>query len=100
MGRLATWAGPLTFGVYLIHDNPALRESLLKMRLESFNQLPFYLLPAAVLAAWLAVYGVSLVLEQLRTKLFTLLRVDALCMRWEGGLRRLAARLLPDAPKP
>ena len=100
VGRLATWAGPLTFGVYLIHDNPALRESLLKMRLESFNQLPFYLLPAAVLAAWLAVYGVSLVLEQLRTKLFTLLRVDALCMRWEGGLRRLAARLLPDAPKP
>ena len=105
MGRkLPKWLGkttcalaPLTFGVYLIHDNPLVREYLIKMRLTVLAGLNPVLMLSGLFACWAGVYGVCLLMEWLRTRLFAVLKVSALCERIEKRLFAWANRVFPDA---
>ena len=96
LGRFACWAGPLTFGVYLIHEQPAVRRTLLTLRLAALSGLSAPLLMLALLGLWLAVYGGALALEWLRSRLFVLCRADRLCQRAGERLTAWVCRLLPE----
>ena len=52
---------------------------------------------AGLFACWAGVYALCLLMEWLRTKLFALLRVPALCSRLETLLFRGVQRSFPDA---
>ncbi|MBR6570882.1 MAG: hypothetical protein IKK75_10570, partial [Clostridia bacterium] len=97
LAKAAAFLSPLTFGVYLIHDHPLVREYLIKMRLTVLANLnPVWML-AALFACWAGVYAVCLLIEWLRTRLFSLLRVPALCERMEKRLCQWTDRLFPEA---
>ena len=95
LAKAATALSPLTFGVYLIHDNPLVRKHLISMRLTALaNGSPIAML-LGLFICWAGLYAACLVLEWLRLKLFERLRVPALCARCETLLlRRFSA---PDA---
>lgn len=97
LSKTATVLSPLTFGVYLIHDNPLLREHLIKMRLTGLANLNPVLMLGGLFACWAGVYGLCLLLEWLRTKLFAALKVSALCERLEKKLFVWTDRVFPDA---
>lgn len=88
---------PLTFGVYLIHDNPLVRKHLIKMRMTALAGLNPVLLILGLFACWAGLYAVCLLMEWLRTKLFALLRVPALCEHAEKRLFQWADRRFPEA---
>jgi len=83
LGRAASALSPLTFGVYLIHDHPLVREYLLKMKLAGLANLNPVLMLSGLFACWAGVYGLCLALEWMRFRLFAALKTAALCERLE-----------------
>jgi len=97
LSKAVTILSPLTFGVYLIHDNWLIREHLIKMRLTALAELNPALMLPGLFACWAGVYAVCLLIEWLRTKLFALLRISDLCTRAENRLFQWEDRLFPKA---
>lgn len=97
LNKTAAALSPLTFGVYLIHDNPLVREHLIKMRLVGLARLNPVLMLGGLFVCWAGVYGVCLLIEWLRTKLFAALKVSALCERLEKKLFVWADLVFPQA---
>lgn len=88
--RMIAVLSPLSFGVYLIHDNPLVREHLVISSTASLAGLsPLHLL-LALAGCWAGVYAVCLLMEYLRTKLFALLHIPALCTAAEKRLLQWA----------
>lgn len=87
--RVVSALSPLTFGVYLIHDHPMVRQRLMYMRFASFNQLGTPVLLMAIAGSVAAVFAACALMEWLRGKLFALLRVDAGCAWLEAKARKL-----------
>ena len=82
---------PLTFGVYLIHDHPLVREHLMKMRFAPLNQLPPVQLVLMLLGCQLLIYALCLMAEFCRAKLFSLLGVQKKCQQLQDRLQRFCA---------
>lgn len=75
IGRVCTVLSPLTLGIYLIHDNASVRMPLWKI----FNVTQFinsgYLIVVLIGSA-IVIFTTCLVLEWIRTKIFTIVGVD------------------------
>ena len=97
LAKAASVLSPLTFGVYLIHDNPLVREYLIKMKLTGLAGLSPAGMLAGLFACWAGVYALCLALEWGRAKLFDLLKVPSLCVRAENRLFQWAQRRFPGA---
>lgn len=97
-GKLVVFAAPLTFGIYLLHDQPLLREKLMTMRFASFAALSAPRLALATAGAFLAIFFGCMGVEWLRTRLFALCRVGELCTRAGEALCRRLHALLPEKP--
>ena len=70
----------LTFGVYLIHDHPLVREYLVRDNLAwMVDAFDFKTLPFIVLGFSLAVFSVSLFVEWLRSCVFDVLKIRQRC---------------------
>ena len=82
VGRLS----PLAFGIYLIHDNPLVREYLIRMRLAGLAQLNPVMMLGGLLACWAGVCLSCLLIEWLRSRLFVWLKVPDMCERAEKRL--------------
>ncbi len=93
IGRLITLLSSLTLGVYLIHDNPIIRELLwgkVVHPLSMFDK-PYFVLH--LIASILAVFFICAFLEYFRQLLFKLFGVPALCEKIGGKLQGLADKL-------
>lgn len=90
--KAVTLLSPLTFGVYLIHDNPLIRKQFIEMRTAPFAQLNAVSMLANLLLCWAGVYGACLLLEWLRTKIFSVLRLPEMCLKAEQRLFCAAER--------
>ena len=97
LSKAAFALSPLTFGVYLIHDNPLIREHLIKMQLTGLAGMNAGRMLGGLFACWAGVYGLCLLVEWLRTKLFAALKVSALCEKIEKKLFIWANRVFPEA---
>lgn len=97
LAKTAGVLSPLTFGVYLIHEHPLVREHLIKMRLMGWADLHPVKMLAALFACWAGVYAVCLLIEWARTKLFALLNVSVLCAKLENRLFQWTNRVFPKA---
>lgn len=97
LGKAAAVLSPLSFGVYLIHDNPLVREHLLRMRMTGLAGFSPVGLLGGLFVCWFGIYAVCLLIEWLRTKLFALLRIPAVCVRMEKRLEKLANAVFPEA---
>ncbi len=77
--QLLKMLAPCTFGVYLIHMHPLVKEHLIIDRFTSYAQKPWYAALGIVVGAGLAIFTACLLIDYLRRQLFRLLHVSALC---------------------
>lgn len=76
--RAVTFLAPASLGVYLIHVHPLVFNDILKNAFSDLASAPFYLTVPGVLAATLAIFLLCSLLDLLRIRLFSLLKVGQL----------------------
>ncbi len=98
--RLPAWMqktigilSPLTFGVYLIHDNELVRKYLIQSSMTPLSEGSPARLLIGLAACWAGIYAICLLVEWLRTKLFQFLRIPVLCARAEQRIQAWSERL-------
>lgn len=78
------YLAPVSFGVYLIHENPYTRINIIKKIFPSFIEFNAVTLFFAVLGSAVAIYLICGIIEFLREQLFKLLRVKKTLAKIEG----------------
>ena len=73
------FASATSFGVYLIHDNPIVRETLIKDRFATLGNNPLPILLASLILSAIGIYAVCMILDGIRLRLFAWLRVPERC---------------------
>lgn len=84
----------LTFGVYLIHDNPSIREKLMIGKFSECTGLSWIGLVIHVLSSVLIIFAVCAVIEYCRTVLFRYLKINGLAVKIEGLAYKIKLKLL------
>lgn len=79
---------PVSFGVYLIHENPVVRENIVRKAFVEFPKFGPIKLVLCVLGCALAIYIICGLIDYLRERLFKLLRVKKLLMWLEQKLTK------------
>ena len=81
LAKMITFIGPLTFGVYLIHEHTLIRAHIIRnLFAKDSRNLPCHYVVKLVLLRGLKVFAISACIDYLRHILFTLLRIRKLCI--------------------
>ncbi len=83
------YIAPLSFGVYLIHEQPFVRDIFISNRFSFLSEQHWLVLTCGILLSAVAIYIVCTVIEWLRIQFFKLLRVNNLSMFLGGKLDAL-----------
>ena len=76
ISKIITFIGPLTFGIFLIHENEMLRKIIITNIFESYSvQLPFNSVIQIILLRALKIFGICLIIDYLRNILFRILQI-------------------------
>ena len=90
ISRFITFIGPLTFDIYLIHENTYIRRSYIK---NSFNQyslnLNISLIFLLIFKKALLIFNVSIILAYLRNFLFRICKIKKICSIFETTTERI-----------
>lgn len=84
----------LTFGVYLIHDNPSIREKLMIGKFVECTGLSWIGLVIHVLSSVLVIFTVCALIEYCRTVLFRYLKINGLAVKIERLVYKNKLKLL------
>ena len=84
----------LTFGVYLIHDNPSIREKLMIGKFVECTGLSCIGLVIHVLSSVLVIFTVCALIEYCRTVLFRYLKINGLAVKIERLVYKNKLKLL------
>jgi len=88
-GKYCVQFSALTFGVYLIHDHPLIREHFLKGHFTwMIDAFDYRALPFAVLLSAMGIFGACAVIEMLRISFFAVLRIREKCLFVMETVRR------------
>jgi surface polysaccharide O-acyltransferase-like enzyme len=80
LAKIITFIGPLTFGVYLIHEHKLIRVFIIRnLFAKDSNNLPLNSVIKLILLRALKIFIISSFIDYLRHILFTLLRIRKLC---------------------
>ena len=81
LAKIITFVGPLTFGVYLIHDNPLIRTRIIRYLFSKDSKnLPLHTVIKLILLRALKILSMCTCIDYLRHLLFTLLRIRKICI--------------------
>lgn len=85
LAKIITFLGPLTFGIYLVHENPIFRNNVIKQLFikDSYN-LSLYTVIKLVLIRGLKVFIFSIIVDYFRNKIFVILRLRKICIFFEN----------------
>lgn len=90
MRKAISFISPLTFGVYLIHENPQFREMVIRDRfIMAINQKPIVML-ILVLGGAFMIFGGALLIEYLRSMLFKKLNVQRIIDFGVNRIRKIS----------
>ena len=79
--KIITFIGPLTFGVYLMHDHILIRTFIIRnLFAKNPNNLPLLSVIKLILLKALKIFTISACIDYLRHILFSLLRIRKLCI--------------------
>ena len=85
LGKIITFSGPLTFGIYLIHMHPIILNIITaKLYLKPPYNLSLCTIIKYILIKGLQIFGICLIIDYLRHILFTFLRIRKLCIFFES----------------
>ena len=81
LAKIIIFIGPLTFGIYLIHEHPLIRRIFIKnLFAKDSKGLPLHSVVKLILLRALVVLTISSCIDYLRHLLFTLLRIRKICI--------------------
>lgn len=86
---------PLTFGVYLIHEEPLIRSALISNRFESYASMPPMRMALAAVGTAIGIWLTCSLVDWLRLQLFNLLKVKTLCEALTEKVAVLSGRISP-----
>ena len=76
ISKIITFIGPLTFGIFLIHENEMIRKIMITNIFENYSsQLPLNSVIQIILLRSLKIFGICLIIEYLRNILFRILQI-------------------------
>ena len=82
--------GPLTFGIFLIHENNMIRKIMISNIFENYSsQLPLNSVIRIILLRALKIFGICLIIDYLRNILFRILQIRKILMIIEKLLFKL-----------
>ena len=88
LSRIVAFLTPMTFGVYLIHDHPLIRNYFMKRKLGFLHNLPAPLMILAILGLAVAIYLSCSGVDWLRLQLFKLLKIKLRLETLENRIRQ------------
>ncbi len=81
LAKIITFIGPLTFGVYLIHDNLKIRAKIMRDILKEYpSNLPFYKVIEALFTVSLKIFVKCIIIDYLRNILFRICQIRRICI--------------------
>ena len=81
LAKIIIFIGPLTFGVYLIHEHPLIRRTLIRnLFSKDSKKLPVNSVVKLILIRALKIFSITACIDYLRYLLFTLLRIRKICI--------------------
>ncbi len=86
--RIIAFLAPMTFGVYLIHDNPLIRNYIVKQHLGFLQKLNAPLMMLGILGTAVGIYLVCSAIDLGRLYLFKLLKVKPRLEKLEAAVRK------------
>ncbi len=86
--KLIAFFAPVSFGVYLIHEEPLIREHFITGRFAGYSSLPPLLAVLAVLGTAFGLWLVCSLIDRVRLALFDVLKVKEKCADLESFFRR------------
>ena len=90
IAKIITFIGPLTFGIFLIHENNMIRKIMISNIFENYSsQLPLNTIIKIILLRALKIFGICLIIDYLRNILFRILQIRKLLMIIEKLLFKL-----------
>lgn len=89
IGKIIFKISGTTFGIYLIHDNPLIRENILLNRFGQIAKMPTLEMVVGILTVSVAVFVICFCIDSLRLKCFNILKVKERCQKMESRIRAL-----------
>ena len=81
LGKIITFIGPLTFGIYLIHDKPLVRDNIVKhLFIKDAYNLSLNIVIKLVFLRAVKIFGICVLIDYLRHIIFTALRIRTICI--------------------
>ena len=93
--RVLKFIGPLTFDVYLIHDNPYIRNTYISLFFNKYssnlNILTVFLL---IIKGSFYIFGISIFIGYIRNKIFRFIKIKELCITFETIITKIIHYLI------
>ena len=81
ISNIFSFIGPLTFGVYLVHDNNIVRYNIIRVLFKNYpKRLPLKTIITIIMVKALKIIGICLIIDYLRNILFCLLHIKYICI--------------------
>jgi hypothetical protein len=87
--KVIAFFAPIAFGVYLIHEEPLIRDNFINGRFKEYLQFNPVVMVLLVLGTACAIWLVCSLIDRLRLKLFEVLRVKQLAGNIEDSLKKI-----------
>jgi len=92
--KFSAWCAPAAFAVYLIHTHPVFWKEILGGRMLAFSRYPVYIMLMMIAGSVLGIFIFGVIVERVRLKVFSILRIDILCDKIGGFVERAALSVL------
>ena len=81
IANIITFIGPLTFGIYLIHENKIIRGKIMKNILNKYStNIPFYMVISIIFKLSLEIFIGCAIIDYFRNILFQILQIRRICI--------------------
>ena len=81
IAKIITFIGPLTFGIYLIHDNVIIRDNVIhNIFIKVSNNLSLNAVIILLFFTGLKIFSICFIIDFIRHILFTILRIRKICI--------------------
>ena len=90
LGKIITFLGPLTFGVYLIHEHPDVRSNIIKnLFTKDSKNLPLIKVIYLVLSRSLSLFFICSIIDYIRNVIFMLFKIRKICIFLETKIKEI-----------
>lgn len=96
MKKAAAFCAPAAFSVYLIHTHPVFWNEILADRMSGYSAYPLLKMLLCIAAAAGGIFAACILVERVRMKVFSMLKIDAACDVLGEWAERAFSRILRE----